>query len=131
MMIVSDIVSSLQLKNVKIVCSRAEAFVGEYDFLLGRAVSALPNFLSFSSHLMRKNSSMASASAYDGRLIDSGLLYLKGGNFTSEISEANIDERNTKLFPVSDMGQVISDKYVLHIPAKDILQFHRRNLSRS
>lgn len=90
MMVVSEIASSLGLKNVNVVCSRAEKLTDKFDFLLGRAVSALPNFLSFSSHLIdeksrasssnfvRKPSSESATTGPSSIAISSGMLYLKG-----------------------------------------------------
>lgn len=90
MMVVNEIANSLGLKNVNVVCSRAEKLDEKFDFLLGRAVSALPNFLSFSSHLIDGKSSVLSKD-FVGKLrsestgsdltsvsISSGMLYLKG-----------------------------------------------------
>ena len=78
MAIVDDIATSLGLSNVRVVCSRAEKLQESYDFLLGRAVSALPNYLGFSEHLLKKKSDAQPATLLDGYPISSGLLYLKG-----------------------------------------------------
>jgi 16S rRNA (guanine527-N7)-methyltransferase len=90
MMVVNEIANSLGLNNVNVVCSRAEKLNDKFDFLLGRAVSALPNFLSFSSHLIdgksrtlpkdfvRKSPSESTGSDSSSVSISSGMLYLKG-----------------------------------------------------
>lgn len=79
MMVVNDMASSLGLKNVRVICCRAEKLPEKFDFLLGRAVSALPNFLSFSSHLIKEKSAVSSSTiANIGTTISSGMLYLKG-----------------------------------------------------
>jgi 16S rRNA (guanine527-N7)-methyltransferase len=78
MAIVEDIAKSLGLTNVRVVCSRAEKLQDRYDFLLGRAVSALPNYLGFSSHLLNPKSKALAVEGISGNLIGSGLLYLKG-----------------------------------------------------
>ena len=86
MMVVSDIATSLGLKNVRVLCSRAEKVDETFDFMLGRAVSALPNFLSFSSHFVDGRSMAVRSSVNyqsvigqkEGIFISSGLLYLKG-----------------------------------------------------
>jgi len=66
MTIVQEIASSadLNLPNVRVVVSRAEDHLEKYDYMLGRAVSAVPSFLGFSSHLIRSPSNHAS-SAHD------------------------------------------------------------------
>ena len=79
MMVVSDMAASLGLKNVRVICCRAEKLTEKFDFLLGRAVSALPNFLSFSSHLLKEKSAASSTTiANTGITVSSGMLYLKG-----------------------------------------------------
>ena len=79
MMVVNDMASSLGLKNVRVICCRAEKLPEKFDFLLGRAVSALPNFLGFSSHLINEKSAVSSTTiANIGVTISSGMLYLKG-----------------------------------------------------
>jgi hypothetical protein len=126
MMVVDDIAKQLGLENVRVLCTRAEKHLEKYDFLLGRAVSAIPNFLSFSSHLMRKDSPSPEAQAHDGRSVNSGLLYLKGGDFTEELVEARINPDDVSLFPVNQIVDIESDKYVLHIGADDILAFDKQ-----
>jgi 16S rRNA (guanine527-N7)-methyltransferase len=79
MMVVNDMAASLGLKNVRVICCRAEKLTEKFDFLLGRAVSALPNFLSFSSHLIKEKSAASSTTiANTGITVSSGMLYLKG-----------------------------------------------------
>lgn len=83
MMVVQDLVDSLGLKNVRVICNRAEKLNENFDFMLGRAVSNLPNFLSFSSHLLDGNSKVPLTLVEQklissGVTIGSGLLYLKG-----------------------------------------------------
>ena len=55
MSIVQNIASPavLDLPNVRVVVSRAEDHQEKYDYMLGRAVSAVPSFLGFSSHLIQ------------------------------------------------------------------------------
>ena len=48
-----------------------------------------------------------------------------GGDFTDELQEAGIDQHN--LFAVSDIvPSVVSEKFVLYVPAKEILGFQSR-----
>lgn len=83
MMVVQDLADSLGLKNVRVICNRAEKLDERFDFMLGRAVSNLPNFLSFSSHLVDGKSKtpltvVEQKSISLGITVGSGLLYLKG-----------------------------------------------------
>jgi len=74
--VVKEISSSLGLKNVTSEQIRAEQLTGKYDFVVSRAVTALPEFVSW----VRKNISPKHQNA-----IPNGILYLKGGNIDSEI----------------------------------------------
>lgn len=112
MAVVQDMVEKLKLENVRVMACRAEECHEQFDSLLGRAVSAIPNFLSFSAHLQYPLSS-------------SGLWYIKGGDFKNELREAKV--KTYTLFPVKDSLPIDSDKYVLHIPASEIISFHRRS----
>lgn len=116
MMVVQDIVQSLSLNNVDVVCSRAEEHHGQYDYLLGRAVTSIPKFLSFSSHLMSRRT--------DGHR---GLLYIKGGDFTEELSDCKLS--NCALKPIKELVPLDTDKFVLHVPATEILNWHRLHSS--
>lgn len=113
MAVVQDMVDKLKLENVRVMACRAEDCHEQFDSLLGRAVSAIPNFLSFSAHLQYPLSS-------------SGLWYIKGGDFKNELREAKV--KTYTLIPVKDTLPIDSDKYVLHIPAAEISSFHRRLL---
>lgn len=48
-----------------------------------------------------------------------------GGDFSDELQEAGITQHN--LFAVSDtVPSVVSEKFVLYVPAKEILDFQSR-----
>lgn len=117
--VVQDIVSKLGLKNVKVVHKRAEEYQEEHDFILGRAVAAIPAFLSFSSHLLAKTSIHEK----------SGLFYIKGGDFGAELQEAKISQH--QLFPVNELVPITTDKFVLHILASEVHAFNDRHRAAS
>lgn len=131
MMVVNDLCNTLSLDNVQVRCARAEALEGQhFDFMLGRAVSAMPNFLSFSSHLITpvSRSPRVDMPVLTGDAIGSGLLYLKGGDFSNELAEAKITV-STK-YAVRDLVPgLMSDKYVLHIPGEKELQVSSSHLT--
>eukprot|EP01031_Cornospumella_fuschlensis_P027805 gene27805-33579_t len=124
MKVVADIASKMNLRNVNVVTSRAEAYRGQFDFLLGRAVTAIPNFLSFSSHLMKCDSRAIAEDAGSG---GKGLYYLKGGEYLGELQEAGITKHSIK--HVSDIVPIQSDKFVLHIASPEICRY-RKNMDR-
>ena len=76
-----------------------------YDFVIGRAVTALPTFFGWVNNKIRKGSSNSPSN---------GILYLKGGDYTEELKTSglhaakiwNLDE----LLPQADLGE----KYLIH-----------------
>ncbi|RYH17606.1 16S rRNA (guanine(527)-N(7))-methyltransferase RsmG [archaeon] len=122
MKVVADIVDKMHLRNVKVVTSRAEEYRGRFDCLLGRAVTALPHFLSFSYHLLKCDSTpISDQESIGGR----GLYYLKGGEYINELKEAGVAKHNIKY--VRDLVPIQSDKFVLHISSSEICRY-RNNL---
>ncbi|MFH2095671.1 MAG: 16S rRNA (guanine(527)-N(7))-methyltransferase RsmG [Bacteroidota bacterium] len=67
---VEDIAGRLGLKNVKVVCNRAEKMTEKFDFIMSRAVSNLGEFYYNFRHLIKKG--------------NGGIIYLKGGEIESE-----------------------------------------------
>ena len=128
-MVVRDIAEHLGLRNVRTVYARAETVEDRFDFILGRAVSAVPTFLSFASHLIRADSKAEPTvvSGYE-ETVSSGLLYIKGGEFSPELREAKIS--GSKSFPIQGLlgGLLETDKSVLHIPSAEIAAFHKRHI---
>ena len=75
------------------------------------------------------SSSSSSSSFSSSSLLSSGLLYLKGGDFTEELQEAEINTKSIQLHPVTELiPGLSSDKFVLYIPAADIREFHMRKM---
>lgn len=104
--------------NVRTVHARVpETFEREsFDFVLGRAVTALPDFLRTVAPVLRR--------AADARApIENGVLYFKGGDFDSELASLDgIAPRFivplSSLFP-EDSGIGI-EKSVVHFTARDL-----------
>jgi 16S rRNA (guanine527-N7)-methyltransferase len=132
MKIVQTIVDKLQLSTVHIICSRAEDYHMKFDFILGRAVASIPNFLRYSSHFFDdKNMNIKRSKQKDNinvHMIESGLIYIKGGTFQNELLEGNIDVNNTMIFPINQLvpSLINSDKSILFIPSKQIIKLHNR-----
>ena len=53
--VLNEIVDILELKNVKTKCIRSENFIGEYNCVLGRAVTNIEKFILCTKHLLSKN----------------------------------------------------------------------------
>ena len=106
-MVVEDMVKRLNLKNVEILRGRVEELPKKrtYDFIIGRAVSALPTFFGWVNNKIRKGARNSPAN---------GILYLKGGDYTEELKTSglhpakiwNLDE----LLPQAELGE----KYLIH-----------------
>jgi 16S rRNA (guanine527-N7)-methyltransferase len=75
--VVNSVAESLGLKNVLAEQKRAEQLNGQYDFVVSRAVTLLPEFVP----LVQKNISRKQKNA-----IPNGILYFKGGNIQPEIN---------------------------------------------
>lgn len=74
-LVVSDIVKRMKLRNVEVINTRVETIKKEYDFVTGRAVTSLPAFVQLIKPLLRKGAKNS---------LDNGLLYWKGGPIPPE-----------------------------------------------
>ncbi len=77
--VVEDLVKRLDLKNVKVVRGRVEELPAKrsFDFVLGRAVTALPTFIGWTRNKIRKGKRNAPVN---------GILYWKGGDYAAEFA---------------------------------------------
>ena len=75
--VVNAVVETLKLKNVKAEQKRAGTFDTQFDFIVSRAVTKMPDFVSW----VRKN--IKKKSEHE---LKNGILYLKGGDLTEELS---------------------------------------------
>ena len=106
-MVVEDMVSKLNLENVEVRRGRVEEMPKKrsYDFVIGRAVTALPTFFKWVHNKIAKGAKHSPAN---------GILYLKGGDYTEELGGTgptpakiwNLDE----LLPEAELGE----KYLIH-----------------
>jgi 16S rRNA (guanine527-N7)-methyltransferase len=106
-MVVEDIAKRMNLENVEVRRGRVEELPKKktYDFVLGRAVTALPVFFGWVRDKVAKGSKNSPAN---------GILYLKGGDYTEELKSSgltpakiwNLDE----LLPEAELG----DKFLIH-----------------
>ena len=76
--VVQAVAAALQLQNVTAIQSRAETISEKFDFVVSRAVTDLPTFTAWVWNKISKENRNA---------IPNGILYLKGGDLTSEISD--------------------------------------------
>jgi 16S rRNA (guanine527-N7)-methyltransferase len=74
--VVKAVAESLELKNVTTEQIRAEQLKDKYDFVVSRAVTQLPEFVTW----IRKNISLKQQNA-----LPNGVISLKGGNLEGEV----------------------------------------------
>ena len=74
--VIDEITQTLDINNVKTIHSRVEDIDSKYDYILSRAVTNLPKFLKLTRNV-RKNKSTT----------NSGIYYLKGGDFEMELKQ--------------------------------------------
>jgi len=104
--VVQDAIDTLELKNASAEQVRAERLGGPFDFVLARAVTQLPVFMSWVRKLVRRP-------GYNP--IANGVLYLKGGDWQAEAKGLT---ETPQARPLEDLlpGAGFEDKVVLHIP---------------
>lgn len=84
--VVEDVALQLSLSNVSCINSRVEQIHQKFDFVTGRAVTALPDFVSLVKDKVSTN---------NRNELNNGIIYLKGGDFQNEI---DLLKHKTKVF---------------------------------
>lgn len=105
--VVKAVVEGLGLKNVKAEQLRAENVKGDFDFIVSRAVTNMPDFFSWVKGKIKKQNKHE---------LKNGILYLKGGDLTEELK----DFPKAKEYPISDFfnDEFFETKKVVHLPLK-------------
>lgn len=105
--VVQAVAEELGLKNVKAEQLRAENVKGDYDFIVSRAVTNMPDFVSWIKDKIKKQNK---------HNLSNGILYLKGGDLTEELKDfPKATEYNIAEF-FSD--EFFETKKVVHLPLK-------------
>lgn len=105
--VVDEVVQGLGLKNVKTTHSRVEAINDTYDFIVSRAVAAMPTFVHWTK------GKIAKAQRHE---LKNGILYLKGGDLTEELK----DYKSATTYNLSNYYSEVffETKKVVHLPLK-------------
>ncbi len=105
--VVKAVAESLELKNVKAEQLRAENVKGDYDFIVSRAVTNMPDFVSWIKDKIKKTNKHE---------LKNGILYLKGGDLTEELK----DFPKAKEYNISEFfdDEFFETKKVVHLPLK-------------
>ncbi len=105
--VVKAVVEALALKNVKAEQIRAENVKGDYDFIVSRAVTNMPDFVFWIKDKIKKQNKHE---------LKNGILYLKGGDLTEELKDfPEATEYNIADFFKDDFFET---KKVVHLPLK-------------
>lgn len=105
--VVQGVVDALGLKNVKTEQKRAELVKGDFDFIVSRAVTNMPDFVSWVHDKIKKQHK---------HTLKNGILYLKGGDLTEELN----DFPKVTLYDLSTIfeDEFFETKKVVHLPLK-------------
>lgn len=105
--VVQAVVEALELKNVKADQLRAELVKGEFDFIVSRAVTNMPDFVSWIKDKVKKKSKHE---------LKNGILYLKGGDLTEELAAFP----KATQYDLADFfkAEFFETKKVVHVPLK-------------
>lgn len=105
--VVQAVAETLELKNVKAEQLRAENVKGDFDFIVSRAVTNMPDFVSWVKTKIKKNNK---------HQLKNGILYLKGGDLTEELKDfPKATEYNLADFFEDEFFET---KKVVHLPLK-------------
>ena len=104
--VVQDVIARLGLQNAKAQQIRAEMLDGEYDFVVSRAVTTLPEFVPW----VKKKISKTQYNA-----LRNGILYLKGGDLTNELFPFR---HKVRTWDISDffVEEYFETKKVIYLP---------------
>ena len=105
--VVQAVAEGLDLKNVKAEQMRAENVKGDFDFIVSRAVTNMPDFVSWVKTKIKKQNKHE---------LKNGILYLKGGDLTEELK----DFPKATEYNLSDFfeDEFFETKKVVHVPLK-------------
>ena len=105
--VVNEVIKALGLKNIKAEQKRAELVEHDFDFIVSRAVTNMPDFVSWVKGKMKTKSKHE---------LENGILYLKGGDLSEELKDfPKATEYNLSDF-FSD--EFFETKKVVHLPLK-------------
>ena len=105
--VINGVAEALSLENIRTTHSRVEAINEQYDFIVSRAVTSMPEFTKWVKGKIRKE-----------QINDfkNGILYLKGGDLSDELKQYT----RVKLFPLTDYFKedFFETKKVVYLPIK-------------
>lgn len=105
--VVNEVATALGLENVKAEQMRAEQVKDDFDFIVSRAVTNMPDFVNWVKEKVKNKSNHDLAN---------GILYLKGGDLTEELASFP----KAVQFSLADFftEDFFETKKVVHLPLK-------------
>lgn len=105
--VINGVAESIELTNIRTTHSRVEAIDETYDFIVSRAVTAMPEFTKWVKGKISKKQK---------NVLKNGILYLKGGDLTEELKQY----ATVKAYLLSDYFEedFFETKKVIHLPMK-------------
>ncbi|OUS03449.1 16S rRNA (guanine(527)-N(7))-methyltransferase RsmG [Flavobacteriales bacterium 33_180_T64] len=105
--VVNEVVEGLGLTNVKTTHSRVEEIDEKFDFIVSRAVAAMPTFVHWVKGKIAKT---------QNHELKNGILYLKGGDLSEELE----NYQTATIYNLSDYFEddFFETKKVVHLPVK-------------
>ena len=88
--VVKEVADALGLKNVRGTHERAENINEQFDFIVSRAVTAMPKFIQWTKGQFLKE---------NNNDLKNGILYLKGGDLTEEMAPV---KKAIQIFDIKD-----------------------------
>lgn len=103
--VVEAVAKELKLPNVEASQVRVEKLPGQYDFIVSRAVTAFPAFVNLCKNKILPENKNA---------ITNGILYLKGGDFNSELATF---QKRVSVTPLSNYfeEEFFDTKKIIHL----------------
>ena len=105
--VVDEVVEGLELTNVKTSHCRVEEVKDTYDFIVSRAVAAMPTFVHWVKGRVAKKQKHE---------LKNGIIYLKGGDLAEEL----LDFPKATVYDLSDFykEEFFETKKLVHLPIK-------------
>jgi 16S rRNA (guanine527-N7)-methyltransferase len=94
--VVNEVALALGLSNVKGIHARAELIPDKFDFIVSRAVTAMPAFLTWIDKKIKKENKND---------LPNGILYLKGGDLNDEMSTVK------KKYTIHDLNKIFEEEF--------------------
>ncbi|MCC5834721.1 MAG: 16S rRNA (guanine(527)-N(7))-methyltransferase RsmG [Opitutales bacterium] len=103
---VADMIERLGLKNAEAVCKRAETLESKWDYVTGRAVTALPRFIGWT----RKNIRGGGPEDFPH-----GILYWKGSLYKEELESLKLEPHRVMDIHDEIADSYFEEKYIIHL----------------